>query len=96
MRSSGLRGRPGDDRSLSHGQGQWEGGRTPGCAATLVLAVLAVVLLPRYLAHLAVKPVFQSRGTYLHMDADEDMSEETLTKRMNDATWKQKRLYNTR
>ena len=37
-----------------------------------------------------------SVGEILHMDADEDMSEETLTQRMNDATRKQKRLYNTR
>ena len=28
------------------------------------------------------------------MDADEDMSEETLTQRMNDAIRMQKRLYN--
>ena len=37
-----------------------------------------------------------SVGETLHMDADEDMSEETLTQRMNDAIRMQKRLYNTR
>ena len=85
-------GRSGDDRSLSHGQGQSEGGRTPGCAATLVLAVLAVLLLPCYLAHLAAKAAFQSHGTYQHMDADEDVSAETSTQRMKDALRMQKRL----
>ena len=35
-----------------------------------------------------------SSGTYQHMDADEDMSEETPTQRLNDAIRMQKRLYN--
>jgi len=34
------------------------------------------------------------RDTYQHMGADEDMVEETLTQRMNDAVPMQKRLYN--
>lgn len=33
------------------------------------------------------------RDAYQHMDADEDMSEETLTQRMNDALRMQKRLH---
>ena len=33
------------------------------------------------------------RDTYQHVDADEDMSDETLTQRMNDAIRMQKRLY---
>jgi len=34
------------------------------------------------------------RDAYQRMDADEDMSEEILTQRMNDAIRMQKRLYN--
>ena len=35
-----------------------------------------------------------SVGEILRMDVDEEMSEETLTQRMNDAIRMQKRLYN--
>ena len=57
-------------------------------------AGISILFLRRAEKHGGFQVAETLRDTYQHMDADEDMREETLTQRMNDAIRRQKRLHN--
>ena len=63
-------------------------------AAEAGRAGISVLFLRGAERHSGVQVAEMLRDTWQHMDADEDMREETPTQRMNGATRVQERLYN--